>query len=205
MQQQDSGKNKPTGFDFTDNMNLLVQDIVKKHPVFSHINTDNVFIAISSSNGSKNGVLAKLRPLRFEGGEKTKTVRGREYHATNVEINGNDILYVIYFHLPRFLNHGDYIERLTTVFHELYHISPSFNGDIRRFSGKNFAHGNSREKYNEIVKSYAEEYVSPNKNNGSSDFLEYDYSGLKRKYGAICGNMIRIPASKPVVNNKLFQ
>ena len=197
MLQKSSGNNKPEGFDFTYNMNLLVQDIVKKHPVFSHINTENVFIAISSSNGRKNGVLAKLRPLYFEGGGKTKTIRGREYLATDVKINGNEILYVIYFHLPRFLNHGDYMDRLTTVFHELYHISPSFNGDIRRFSGKNFAHGNSLKKYNEIVKSYTEEYISPNENNGSSDFLKYDYSGLKRKYGAICGNMIRIPASKP--------
>ena len=204
MQQQESGKNKSGSFDFTDNMTLLVQDIVRCHPVFSHINTENVFIAISASNGSKNGVLAKLRPLRFEGGEKTKTIRGREYRATNVEINAKEILYVIYFHLPRFLNHGDHMEKLTTVFHELYHISPLFNGDIRRFPGKNFAHGNSREKYNEIIKSYTEEYISPNKNNGLIEFLKYDYSGLKRKYGAICGNMIRIPASKPVGKNKLF-
>ena len=204
MLQKDSGKNKPTGFDFTDNMTLLVQDIVQCHPVFSHINTENVFIAISASNGSKNGVLAKLRPLRFEGGEKTKTIRGREYRATNVEINGNDILYVVYFHLPRFLNHGDYMDKLATVFHELYHISPLFNGDIRRFPGKNFAHGNSRKKYNEIVKSYTEEYISPNEHNGSSEFLKYDYSGLKRKYGAIYGDMIRIPASKPGGDNRLF-
>ena len=198
MLQKDSGKNKPEGFDFTGSMTLLVQDIIATHPVFSHINPDNVFIAVSPSNGSKNGVLAKLRPMRFEGGNKTKTIRGREYTIPDININGVNILYVIFFHLPRFLNHGSQMNRLATVFHELYHISPLFNGDVRRLPGKNFAHGNSRKKYDELIKSLTEEYVSTGKNGeyGVTGFLKYDYAGLKRKYGAIYGDMIRIPASK---------
>ena len=138
MLQGNTGKNSVTGFDFTGNMNLLVDDIVKTHPFFKHIKIQNILIAISPSNGNKNGVVAKLRPMLFEGGSRTKTVRGIEYEAPEVIINGTNILYIVYFHLPRFLDHGDHKTKLSTVLHELHHISPLFNGDIRRYPGKNY-------------------------------------------------------------------
>ncbi len=197
MQPADSDKNSPTGFDFTGSMNLLVKDIVKTHPAFSHIILDNILVAISPSNGSKNGVVAKLRPMRFEGGSKTRLIRRIEYSAPEVNINGNNILYIVYFHLPRFMNHGKHQSKLSTVLHELYHISPLFNGDIRRFPGKNFAHGNSRRHYDELIEVFANEYKRQTIHPELSDFLKYRYSELKRKYGAIYGDMIRIPRSNP--------
>lgn len=193
-----SDKNSLIGFDFTGNMTLLMEDIVKTHPAFSHINIKNILVAISTSNGSKNGVVAKLRPMRFEGGSKTRISRGIEYIAPEVNINGNNILYIVYYHLPRFLNHGNHKNKLATVLHELYHISPRFNGDIRRFSGKNYAHGSSRKNYDELIDSYTNEYIVSTGMPELSIFLKYRYSELKHKYGAICGDMIRIPRSRPV-------
>ena len=35
-------------------------------------------------------------------------------------------------------------EKLTTVFHELYHISPMFDGDIRRLEGRYHVHSHSQ-------------------------------------------------------------
>ncbi|MCZ7396829.1 MAG: hypothetical protein ABOK23_10335 [Candidatus Methanoperedens sp.] len=198
MRLGDSDKNSSAGFDFTGSMNLLVKDIVKTHPAFTHIIPDNTLIVISLSNGSRNGVVAKLRPMRFAGGSKTKLIRGIEYSAPEVNINGNNILYIVYFHLPRFMNHGKYQTKLSTVLHELYHISPLFNGDIRRFPGKNYAHGNSRKNYDELIKVYADEYISSTNRADLSAFLKYKYSELRRKYGAIYGDMIRIPRSKLV-------
>lgn len=195
MQPVDSDKNSPAGFDFTGSMNLLVKDIVKTHPAFSHVIFDNILVAISPSNGSRNGVVAKLRPMRFEGGSKAWLIRGIEYSAPEVNINGNNILYIVYFHLPRFMNHGKHQNKLSTVLHELYHISPLFDGDIRRFPGKNFAHGNSRKKYDELIEVFADEYKRETIHPELSDFLKYRYSELKRKYGAIYGDMIRIPRS----------
>lgn len=176
-------------------MTLLVEDVVKTHPAFSHIVLKNILVAISPSNGSRNGVVAKLRPMRFEGGSKTRLVRGMEYTAPEVNINGNNILYIVYFHLPRFLNHGNHKNKLSTVLHELYHISPMFNGDIRRFPGKNYAHGNSRKGYDELINTYTEEYIKTGTHPGVGAFLKYRYSELKRKCGAIYGDMIRIPRS----------
>ncbi|VVB97440.1 Uncharacterised protein [uncultured archaeon] len=197
MQPANSGKNSLSGFDFTANMKRLVEDIVKTHPDFSHIALNKIFIAISPSNHRRDGVVAKLRPLRFEGGSRTRVCRGTEYIFPEVLINGNNILYVVYFHLPRFLNHGDHKNKLATVLHELYHISPLFNGDVRRFPGKNYAHGNSRKSYDKLISVCTDEYIKSTTRPELSVFLKYGYSGLKRKYGAIYGDIIRIPRSKP--------
>lgn len=194
MLQGNSGK--LNGFDFTGSMTLLVKDIVKTHPGFNHIMPEGVLIAISPSNGSKNGVVAKLRPMRFEGGSRTKLHRGVEYIAPEVSICGKNILYIIYFHLPRFLNHGKFKNKLATVLHELYHISPLFNGDIRRFPGKNYAHGNSRRDYDRLIDIYTGEYIGSTAYPEVSAFLTHRYSELKRKHGAIYGDMIRISRSK---------
>ncbi|MCZ7355944.1 MAG: putative metallopeptidase [Candidatus Methanoperedens sp.] len=199
MRPGNSDKNNPEGFDFTGNMTLLVEDIAKTHPSFSHIQLNNILIAISPSNGSRNGVVAKMRPMRYEGGSKTRVHRGIEYITPEVNINGKDILYIVYFHLPRFLNHKDHKNKLATVLHELYHISPLFNGDVRRFSGKNYAHGSSRKKYDNIINIFTDEYIKATAHPELSAFLEYKYSELRHKYGAINGNMIRIARSKPVV------
>ncbi len=193
-----SDKNSSAGFDFTSNMVLLVQDIVKTHPSFSHIILNNILIAISPSNGSRNGVIAKLRPMRFEGGSNTKTVRSIQYVAPEININGNSILYIVYFHLPRFLNHNDHKNKLATVLHELYHISPLFNGDVRRFPGKNYAHGSSRKRYDDIINKFTREYINSTNHPEISTFLKYKYSELRRMHGTIYGDMIRIPRSKPV-------
>ncbi len=193
-----TGKNNLNGFDFTGNMTLLIKDIINAHASFRHIVPEKVLIAISPSNGSRSGVVAKLRPMRFEGGAQTKTIRGKEYLAPNVNINGQNIFYVVYFHLPRFLNHGTFDTKLATVLHELYHISPLFNGDVRRFSGKNYAHGSSRKKYDELINVYAHEYISSTAHPELSSFLKYKYSELRNKYGAIYGDMIRICRLKPV-------
>ncbi len=180
-------------------MRRLLEDIIKTHPAFSHIDPANLLVAISPSNGNRNGVVAKLRPMRFEGGLKTKIIRGIEFSAPGVCLKGNEILYIIYFHLPRFLNHGNHTDRLGTVLHELYHISPAFNGDIRRFSGKNYAHGNSRKCYDDLIGKYTDEYLKSTCKPELHAFLKYRYSELKRKYGAVYGDMIRVPRSRPVL------
>lgn len=205
MLQKSSERNNSAdlnGFDFTGNMHLLIDDIVNTHPVFSHINPSNLLVAISPSNGKKCGVVAKLRPMRFEKGSKTKTVRGVEFSAPEIIIKGNHILYIVYFHLPRYQNHEDHKSKLSTVIHELYHISPEFNGDIRRFSGKNFAHSNSKKEYDEVIHSFMEEYIKSTKKQELSEFLKNKYGDLKRKYGAIYGDMIRIPRSRPLNQEK---
>lgn len=69
-----------------------------------------------------------------------------------------EILYILYFMLPRFLNRTPR-EKLETVIHELYHISPFFNGDLRRFKGRSVLHG-SHKAYDSKVKALTDEFLA---------------------------------------------
>ena len=50
------------------------------------------------------------------------------------------------FCLPRFLDQT-FEEKLLTVFHELFHIGPSFDGDLRRHPGRYAVHTHSKAQY----------------------------------------------------------
>ena len=83
---------------------------------------------------------------------------------------------------------------MITIFHELYHISAAFDGDIRRFPGKNFAHGSSRKKYNAYMELFVENYLAKMGNLDSLAFLEGDMEAIRSRYGAIVAR--RLPAPK---------
>jgi hypothetical protein len=100
------------------------------------------------------------------------------YSMPDVTYRGIDILYVIYFLVPRFLN-LPFREKLITIFHELYHISPEFDGDIRRFPGKNYAHGSSRKRYNALMASFVEGYLGKLEDAGLVAFLEGDMAAIR--------------------------
>ena len=60
------------------------------------------------------------------------------------------MLYILNFYLPRFLD-LPFREKLTTMLHELWHIGPKFDGDVRRLGGRCFAHGSSQKQYDAHV------------------------------------------------------
>ena len=68
------------------------------------------------------------------------------------------MLYILTFYLPRFLDHS-FREKLITVFHELYHISPAFNGDIRRMDGRYHVHTHSQQEYDREMDRLVEQYL----------------------------------------------
>ena len=109
--------------------------------------------------------MRKSIPSAFPAG-RTRGILRRGRRRVTVEMpavthRGNDILYLIYFLVPRFLD-LPLREKLITVCHELYHISPAFDGDLRRFPGRNYAHGSSRKRYNELVAGIVDEYLRLN-------------------------------------------
>ncbi|MGA7828255.1 MAG: putative metallopeptidase [Geobacteraceae bacterium] len=175
----------------------LVADIVCKVSEFSHIDPTKVLLCVSSTRGSGvHGTFAKIHPLRFPGGSRSREIRrGRRVFTCTmpaVTHRDNEILYLIYFLVPRFLNLS-LREKLVTVFHELYHISPDFDGDIRRFSGRNFAHGSSRKRYNKLMESLVDGYLQEKKSLDAFDFLAGDMDALRVKYQAIVGRRYPTP------------
>ena len=95
-------------------------------------------VAISFCQARKNvthGLQASLTPLRFEHGATTGQRGSRRYSCQPVlDHNGLEYFYILSFYLPRFLNHS-VEEKLSTLLHELWHISPAFDGDLRRHGG----------------------------------------------------------------------
>jgi len=107
------------------------------------------------------------------------------------------MLYILTFYLPRFLNQS-FEEKLVTVFHELYHISPEFNGDIRRFGGACYMHTGSQKNYDRQMAVYAREYLDMSPPDQLWGFLMLDFRQLRRCFGDVVGIKINIPRLVPI-------
>ncbi|MHB0913397.1 MAG: putative metallopeptidase [Armatimonadota bacterium] len=185
-------------FDYTSALTHLVEHIAASHPAFAHVRPDELAVAcIRARTSGVHGLYASCRPLRFAGGSKTTLHRGRTYEMPPVVRNGRELLYILYFVLPRFTDLSFEL-KLVTVFHELYHIGPTFDGDIRRFRGKNYAHGHSRKKFNEKMSEFAEEYLALPGAEEASEFLRRSFRDLERKHGEITATRIRAPRPRRV-------
>jgi len=176
----------------------LVADIAARVPEMAHIDPARLLICVSSTRGGGiHGTYAKIHPLKFEGGLGSVQVRRGRRLCTctlpEVVVGGREILYIIYFLVPRFLNLS-LKEKLVTVFHELYHVSPRFDGDIRRFPGRNYAHGGSRKRYNALMSGLVDSYLRQLQDPGLIAFLEGDMASLRSRHAAIVGR--RFPAPR---------
>jgi len=186
-----------TTLNLTLSLERLVADIVGKVEEFRHIDPLRVLLCVSSTrSGGVHGVYAKIHPLRFAGGARSMEVkRGRRSALLTMPTvihRQIEMLYVIYFLVPRFFNLPKH-EKLITVFHELYHVSPLFDGDIRRFPGRNFAHGSSRKRYNALMGALVENYLAMPGCAEVTDFLDGDLATLRSRYQAIVGRKYPVP------------
>ncbi|HET6454582.1 MAG TPA: putative metallopeptidase [Armatimonadota bacterium] len=185
-------------FDFSDAMERLICHIRATCPEFAHVDLDRMVVAcMQARSPGAHGVFASVQPLKFEGGSETTVRRGRTYAMPEMTQEGRQILYIIYFALPRFMN-MKFEAKLATVFHELYHISPQFNGDIRRFKGKYYAHGKSRKAYNELVGKMAREYLAMPGADEHTEFLRSNFKTLDKQSGGVTGLRIRSPRPRVI-------
>jgi len=175
-------------------MKRLITDISRRSRTFGHIDGRRILVAVSwARNNKKHGLQAKLVPLKFSGGRRTIQTGGNWYcMMPKVLYNGREILYVVYFCLPRFVRLS-FDEKLKIIFHELYHISPSFNGDIRRFPGKFYQHTRSEREYDRIVESFSRRYLKSRHSRKLTRFLRLGYDDLRERYGEVDGMRLRLP------------
>jgi len=181
----------------TKELELLVADIVRVMPEFGHIDPQRVLVCIAPTrSGGIHGTYARIHPLRFEGGSRTVTVRRRgkvlRCEIPPVMSRGVEVLYIICFLVPRFLNLS-LREKLVTVFHELFHIAPDFSGDIRRFPGKNYAHGSSRKRFNELMEKLVGTYLERVGSAEGFRFLDGDMETIRARYGTVVGKKMAAP------------
>jgi predicted metallopeptidase len=187
------------GFDFTRHVRRLCDDLVHRLPELGHVDLSRVAISFAQTRKAvDHGLYASLTPMRFAGGSRETFRRGRRWTVQRlVDSSGREMLYLLSFYLPRFLNQT-FRHKLTTVIHELWHISPRFDGDLRRFDGRCYAHSGSQKAYDAQVERLADRWLALEPPAAVYDFLRHDFRELTRLHGRVYGTKIRTPKMIPV-------
>ena len=84
------------------------------------------------------------------------------------------------------------------MFHELWHIGPDFDGDLRRFAGRYYAHGSSQDDFDATARRLAQQWLSASPPENLYDFLHCSFAELVEEFGGVCGQRIRTPKLIPL-------
>ncbi len=185
-------------FDFTSAIDRVCRDMTDRIGALNHIDMNYVAIGFCQTRrATSHGMFASLTPLRFQNGKRITRRSGKKWKIQSyLSSEGGEYLYILNFYLPRFLELSLF-DKLETIVHELYHISPSFDGDLRRFGGRCYAHGSSQKKYDAIVKRLTHQWLDAEPPKGMWEFLRYDYRQITKRYGSVYG--VKIPAPKLIL------
>jgi hypothetical protein len=200
-------KSSAETIDFSQHLERLGADLCRKIPELLHIDPDRVLFCLSRSRAQGiQGVYARISPLRFTAG-KTETSRRRgrfreTFRMPSLTHQGREILYLVHVMVPRFLRLS-FEEKLGTVIHELFHISERCDGDIRRFPGRNFAHGASREGYNRRVRGMLERYLAGDPDPSLLRFLHLREEDWVEGRIRLSGLTVPLPRARLVAREKL--
>lgn len=189
-----SAKSQQSGWDITRFMRDLCDDISKRIPHFSYIDIRRIAFSFSQTrNNREYGVFASITPLRFEKGATITIRRGKRWRIP--PLNGTDgieYLYIYRIYLPRLWD-CPFEEKLTTVIHELLHISPYFNGDIRRFKGRCYAHGANQKNFDAYAQALGKHWIQRGAPSEMLEILRLNSSELIQRYGRIYGQRVIPP------------
>ncbi len=184
----------PEGFDFTGHIRRLCADMIARVEELSHIDLDRVAIRYCQTRKAvSHGIQASLTPLRFQDGSLFTTRRRRRWTIQRLhDPSGREMLYLLSFYLPRF-QQLPFAEKLVTVFHELWHIGPAFDGDIRRLPGRCHVHTARQREYDAQMKCFAGRWLAHNPPAALHDFLRFNFRQLAQAHGGVYGARIRTP------------
>jgi hypothetical protein len=204
---------------YTERLTLLMDDIVHRVPLLSFIDMSEVLVFARFGRADADGAFATCHSLNlptsdpgyyFWRNRRTgRLTRRSEWFVTKspeVTLAGKSIEYLISFVLPRFCGQTlkrsrkaqfyagvpDWMAKLDTVVHELYHISPHEPG-IRRFtradgSDSLRSHGPG---FYEQVSDMVQTYLASGPDPATYDFLRHDFAGLNAAYGSVTATTFR--------------
>ena len=191
--------NRDRPFDFGAHMQQLLTDIAIRCPEFAHLQTPRILVtATQARSATLGGLQARVTPLRFSEGALTKSRRGVPFQIQRYFLGDHEYLYLLTFSLPRFLDQ-DFDQKLITIFHELYHISPAFDGDLRRHAGRYVLHTHSQREYDEDMVGHAREYLAQRPEPAILGFLRMTFTQLEEQHGAVSAVVVPKPKMIPLV------
>ena len=188
----------PRPLDFSAAMRTLCEDVVERCEALRHVHMPRVLVSFTPSrNRSRYGLQARVTPLRFRDGTLTRRHGPVEYQVQRFFVDGREMLYVLTFCLPRFFDQS-FEEKLITVFHELYHVAPAFDGDLRRHPGRYAVHSHSKDRYDRHMAELVREYLADHPEPDVFGFLRPGYRELWDRHGGITGVVVPRPKLLPV-------
>lgn len=195
----DSGQRPAAPFDFCAGVHRLIGDIASRCPDFAHVQAPRILVSVTQARaGATHGLQARVTPLRFANGELTRQRRGVPFHIQRYFLGEREFLYLMTFVLPRYLDQ-DFDQKIVTLFHELYHIGPAFNGDLRRHEGRYHYHSHSQRGYDEQMVQYARAYLAGRPEPSLHDFLRLNFAQLEERHGAVSGIVVPRPKMIPLI------
>jgi hypothetical protein len=186
-------------FNFSLHMRRLCRDIGARCPLYMSFDIERMLFCVTRTRRpGKNGLLAKVTPMRCQDGALTHRRRGLTYQVQSYWVGEINVLYLMTFCLPRFLDQT-FDEKMITVFHELHHISPAFDGDLRRHEGRYCFHTNSQRRLDKEMAGLVREYLATNPDPALFAFLRLSFDQLRARCGPICGVAAPVPKLVPLV------
>jgi hypothetical protein len=185
-------------FDFGCHVSRLCADIIRHSSELSHIDVSRLLFCMTQArSGHAFGLQARVTPLRFHHGRLTRRRHGTLYQVQRYFVDGREMLYLVTFCLPRFLDQ-DFDDKFVTLFHELYHISPAFEGDLRRHAGRCALHTHSKRGYDAHMAHLARAYLSNGADRSLHGWLRLDFAQLLHRHGSIVAAAVPRPRLIPV-------
>lgn len=210
---------------YTERLSVLMEDLVARVPTLSFIDMSRVLVFARGGRTGTEGAYATCHcvclppsePGYYFWRDRTtgRMTRRSEWFVTKspvVQLGRRPVDYMISFALPRFCDqqlarsrkrahyagHPDWIGRLDTIVHELYHIDPARPGIRRmeRADGTASANCHGRVFFENVVR-MVNDYLASKPDPDVYDFLKYDFSDLTRRYGGVTGTAFRTFPSYP--------
>jgi hypothetical protein len=180
----------------TDVLTLIIAEIAGRVPSYRHVDPSRTLVCVGTNRNGRGAIFGKLVPLRFRDGAETVRHGGRIYRMPRVLSGDIEQLYVIYFYFPRFFDLEPF-EKLRVIFHELHHIHPGFNGDIRRMGKVRASHGSSRERFESHFEDDLHAFHEYIRHTPYMNFLSLNTALMRGTFSRIKARRLKVPRPSP--------
>ncbi|MGE3188832.1 MAG: hypothetical protein AB7H88_21160 [Vicinamibacterales bacterium] len=214
------------GLNYTAHITRLMRDVVRRVPALGFIDVDRMLVFARPGRTGAEGPYATCHSLTLPDSEPGyyfwrdaatgQVTRRSEWFVTRsprVLVGGRQIDYLFSFSLPRFVDQKlgtsrkrvlypsgtpDWVAKLDTIVHELYHVDPGQAGlrPVECQDGRpSFLTHSPR--FFEDVAAMVGEYFASGPDAALTDFLHDDFLGAIARHGAITGATFRPYPSYP--------
>ncbi|MPY87786.1 MAG: hypothetical protein GEU99_07680 [Luteitalea sp.] len=200
---------------YTECLRRLIGDVVGRVPALGHIDESRLLVFARLGRTGADGSIATCHCLTlpesepgyyfWQDVETGRVLRRSVWFVAKtpaVIIGGQPVPYMLSFALPRFCDQRlassprkrvlyagaqDWIAKLDTIVHELYHVDPSGTGLRMMNGGCRYHSAAFLDGVAQLVRAYMVSKPDP----AVYDFLRYDFNELVARYGTVVGTTFR--------------